>query len=65
MKLHSAFLENLPIAAQLSDEAESSDVGLAISGEVGFIILGTLLLAVGSYVLIAKLCRSLASSGSE
>lgn len=58
------------IAAKVPDastdtEDASAKAQLAISSELGLILIGIALLGAGSYMFVAKLCKSLASGGND
>lgn len=57
--------EILPLATSAATEDEAATAQLAISSDVGLILLGVGLLLMSSYVFVAKLCKSLASSGEK
>ncbi|MDQ8183003.1 hypothetical protein [Pelagicoccus sp. SDUM812005] len=53
------------VPTQETPASNASTAQLAISADLGLIVLGLLLLGVSGYMFLLKLCKALASSGNK
>ena len=68
MKLETSFqtiYNLLPLATQTNVAEGTETTQASISGELGIIALGVILLGIGSFMFLVKLCKSLASSANK
>lgn len=52
-------------ATQVVSDKTESNAQLAISGDLGLIVLGTILLGISGYLFVVKLCKRLTSCGNN